>query len=798
MLDPLRLAIRSLRRSPSLALISIITVALGVGAGTSLFSVVKAVLLDPLPYPQPSRLAWIAEMDDSGHELQVALATFEDWQKENRSFAALASFGEGPVNAGGGDIPERTHGAEVSQDFFDVIGIHPVMGRVFTPEEQQFNTAGTVILGDGLWRRAYGADLHILGRTIKLMGQPFKVIGVMPAGFDYPNKSELWIPSGAFFKAGDRTAHNFHAIGRLKPGVRLELAREDVGAISRRLKQQFPSPFMAKDAAVVSLERHIIGEVRQPLLMLFGAVGFLLLIVCVNAANLLTVRVATRAREISVRVALGAGRRHLIRQLLTESVTLALAGGAAGLMVALWSMDLLRILLPQNLPRMDGIRIDAGVVAFAILLSAATGILFGVLPAWRASRLNINEALKAGSRSYTAGRRANRTQAALVVSEVCLSLVLVAGAGLLLNSFSHLRAVNPGFDTDHLLIASVSFELPPSGFQRVSPMLAELNDSLRTIPGVQSAGIAKDIPLDSEMHTGHFNIEHHPERSGAVQAGYRIISPGYLKALHIPIRAGRDLEDNDTRSSQPVAVISAEMARKYWPDENPLGRRIWFDSFSRMVQWVTVVGIAGDVRQNGLTEPVEVLAYVPHTQVNPVMLLDENLVLRTTSDPNSIVSAVRDRLRKADPEVVMKFQTMDQVLAGSVARQRFQMQVLVGFAVLALVLAAVGLYGVLSYIVTSQRTEIGIRMALGAQPGTVFRMITARALRMAGIGAAIGLAACLAMRSLLANLLYGVGPSDPMTLAIATSVLIAVALIASWFPARKAMRVDPVSILRED
>ncbi|HML16601.1 MAG TPA: ABC transporter permease [Bryobacteraceae bacterium] len=800
-LDLLRRATRSLRRAPALSLISVLTVALGVGAGTSLFSVVKAVLLNPLPYPDPGRLAWIAEVNEAGRPMQVAQANFKDWQRENRSFSLLAAFSEGPVNAGGGDNPVRTFGAEVTGDFFSVMGVQPAIGRTFDPAEQSFRAAGTVILGNALWHRAYGGDPAVLGRSVKLMGQPFTVIGVMPPGFDYPDHSEVWVAAGAFFDFPSRTAHNFRAVGRLRPGVTMERAQADVGAISRRLKQQYPSPFMAKDAVVVPLDREIAGEARPALLLLFGAVGFLLLIVCVNVANLLMVRITTRVREISVRVALGAGRAHLFRQMLAESLVLAAAGGALGLLVAYWSMDLLRILLPGDLPRADDIRIDRGVVAFALAISALTGFLFGVLPAWRASRLNLNDALKAASRSATAGRHAHRAQAALVISEVCLSLVLVAGAGLLANSFWKLRSVNPGFTADHVLAANASFTTPSrdSGFDRLSPMFRELLAQLRLIPGVESAALVKDLPLDGFMRDGHFNLENRPQDSGKADAVYRIVSPGYLTTMRIPLLRGRDLNDGDTQDSLPVVLISTEMARIYWPDEDPIGRRIWFDSFSPKEQWLTVVGIAGDVHESSLTRPAEPTAYVTHTQVPlPSQLLDENFVLRTTEDPSTIVAAVRDRIHSADREAAVKFETMDRVLSRSVARERFQMQVLGGFALLALLLAAIGLYGVLAYMVNSNRPAIAIRMALGAQPRAIFGMVTLRALRLAAFGTALGLAGCLAVRKLLSSLLFGIGPSDPATLGGATAVLLAVALAASWFPARKAMRVDPISALHEE
>jgi putative ABC transport system permease protein len=623
----------------------------------------------------------------------------------------------------------------------------------------------------------------------------------MPPGFDYPDHSEVWIAEGAFFDSPARTAHNFRVVGRLRRGATIEQAQSDTGAIARQLKQQYPSPFMAMDALVIPLDRHIAGEVRPTLLTLFGAVGFLLLIVCVNVANLLLVRITTRAREISVRVALGASRSHLFRQMLVESLALAAAGGALGLVIAVWSMNLLRVLLPADLPRAEDIRIDTGVVMFGLAISVLTGLLFGVLPASRAAGLNVNDALKAASRSATVGRHAHRAQAALVVSEVCLSLVLVAGAGLLATSYWKLRSINPGFTADHVIAANVSFTTPTrnTGFDRLSPMFSQLLEQLRAIPGVESAGLTKGLPLDGPGPDGHFNLENRPQDSGKADAEYRVISPGYLATMRIPVLRGRDLSDQDTAKSLPVVLISAEMARIYWPNEDPIGRRIWFDSFTPREQWLTIVGIVGDVRESALWRPVAPTAYVSHAQtLAPQTLLDENLVLRTTGDPSTIIAAVRDRVHNADREAAIKFEEMSEVLSRSVARQRFQMQVLGGFAALALVLAAVGLYGVLSYMVTSNRAAIAIRMALGAQDWAIFGMIAARALGLAALGAAIGVAGCFAVRQLLSNLLFGIGPSDPVILSAATAVLLIVALAASWFPARKAMRVDPISALHEE
>ncbi|MFY9728125.1 MAG: ADOP family duplicated permease [Bryobacteraceae bacterium] len=564
-----------------------------------------------------------------------------------------------------------------------------------------------------------------------------------------------------------------------------------------RLYLQAPGHFMSKDASVVSLEAHTVGKVRPALLLLFGAVGFLLLIVCVNVANLLLVRVTARARELAVRRALGAGHARLFRQMLGESMVLALAGGAGGLLLALWSMDLLKALLPAEVPRAADIRIDIGVMLFAAATTAAAGVLFGLLPAWRAVRMNMNEAIKGGSRNYSAGRQSHRTQSALVVSEVCLSLVLLAGAGLLVNSFLRLRAIDPGFRSDHVLTATLSFA--STGDDKEIPRLraehANVLARVRALPSVQAAGTTDSPPLEGGSD-GSFKVEGRKLPDDA-DADYSVISSGYLRALRIPIVSGRDFTDADTTASEGVAIVSSEMARRYWPGRSPLGERIQFDSmYEKNAPWLTVVGVARDVRQDGLTEPTMPEAYVCYTQAN--RLLEPALMIRTPLDPASLAGAVRSAVRAVDHEIAVDFKTMDAAMAEAVARQRFQMQVLGGFAALALLLAAVGLYGVLSYLVAAGRGEIGIRMALGAQPVSVFRMITGRALRLSALGAVLGLAGCLGMRPIVAALLFGVGPSDPVTLAAATVALLAVAFAASAFPALRAMRTDPASVLREE
>jgi len=627
----------------------------------------------------------------------------------------------------------------------------------------------------------------------------------MPPGFSFPPKAELWASAIALGNATpSRTAHNFRVIGRLRPGASLAQAQSDVGAIMHRLFLLEPGPFMSKDVSIISLQAHTVGRVQPALLMLFGAVGFLLLIVCVNVANLLLVRVTARARELAVRRALGAANARLCRQMLTESMVLAAAGGGAGLLLALWSMDLLKALLPAEVPRAADIRIDLGVLIFALAITAAAGVLFGLLPAWRAARLNMNASLKGGSRTHTAGRQAHRTQSTLVVSEVCLSLVLLAGAGLLVNSFLRMRDANPGFRAAQVLTAELSFA--STGDEKEIPRLraeyAGLLARVRALPGVEAAGTT-DSPPPGGSSDGHFNVESR-KLPGDADAGYIVISPGYLHALRIPILSGRDFSEADTASSGGVAIVSAEMARRYWPGRSPLGDRIQFDSmYEKDAPWLTVVGVAGDILQDGFTEnqaglreQINPQAYVCYTQAN--RLVQPTLMIRTPLEPATLAGAVRSAVHAVDHEIVVESKTMNAVMAESIARQLFQMRVLGGFAALALVLAAVGLYGVLSYLVAAGRGEIGIRMALGAQPALVFRMVTGRALRLAAIGTALGLVGCVALRTFVAALLFGVGASDPVTLAAATGALLAVAFAAAAFPALRAMRTDPVSALRDE
>jgi predicted permease len=517
----------------------------------------------------------------------------------------------------------------------------------------------------------------------------------------------------------------------------------------------------------------------------------------VNVASLLLVRGTTQARDLAVRTAMGAERRHLFRLLLAESLLLAAAGGAVGLLLSVWSMDLGRVLLPSTLPRGGDVRIDPGVVWFGIAVSLGAGVLFGTLPSWRASRPDVHEVLKAGARGHSGSLRARRTQGLLVVSEVALSLVLLAGAGLLLDSFARLRAVDAGFTPGGVLAATISFPVGRGEVPRLAGRYRDLLDRVRALPGVEHAGIVKDLPLDPIQRSGNFVVEGR-SREQALEAGYLVATPGMTEALGIPLVRGRALAEVDAAGAPGTVVINAAMARMFWGQRDPIGERIWINSFEPKEHWRTIVGIVGDVRQRGLTEAAPPLAYVNYAQVQiQAQLGTANLVVRSSGDPRALAAAVRDALGAVHPEAAATFRTLDEVMADATSRQRFQMQVLAAFAALALMLAAVGLYGVLSYAVASGRAAIGIRLALGAGPSRIFRMIALRAAGLTAAGAAAGLAGCLALRSVLRPVLFGVGPNEPRVLSLAVVVLFAVALAASWFPARRAMRTDPIEALRD-
>ncbi len=784
-----------------LTTVSVLTVALGVGSCAALFSVVKAVLLQPLPYADPGALAWIASTNQ-GSETSTSLVDFDAWRAQNHSFVSMAAYSDGPFLTAGGDAPERTRGALVTDGFFETLGVQPALGRVFSAEEHaKGDPFAHVIIGHGLWQRAYGKDPAIIGRKITVLGWPATVIGVMPAGFAFPEGSELWTSVRPIHEPYTRirTAHNFSVFGRLRPGVTVDAANREIDGIATRLKAQYPDPFQTPHAAATSLAAHLTGNVRTPMLLLFGAVGTLLVIVCINVSNLLLVRGTDRARELAVRLAMGAGQWRLFRQLIIESLLLAAAGGALGILIAVWSVDLLRILIPSTVPRVGDVEVDGWVIAFAIVVAAGAGVLFGTLPSWQASLININESLRSRARGAGSNRLTRQTQRALVVSQVALAMLLLAGAGLLVGTFLRLRAVDPGFRAEGVLAGDLSFPMRADETQRIAPRYDDLLARVRALPGVVAAGTSRDLPLETPRSNGRFFIDGRPAEID-LQSGYRIVSPQFMDALRIPILRGRGFTDADTADAPLVAVVNAEMAKRYWPDRDPLGERVWFERFDpKPARWFTIVGVVGDVRHSGLIEPVQPEAYVSYPQIRfKGMLGTGHLLVRTAGDPTSLVPALRRIVRAVQPDAAITFRTMDDVLAGATARQRFQMRVLAAFAAMALTLAIIGLYGVLSYTVNSDRRSIGIRMALGAQPFEVFRMVVAGAFWLTALGAAAGLLACFALRGVLQTVVYGVGPNEPGVLGATVAILLVTALAACSIPAYRAMNLDPGRVLREE
>lgn len=795
-----RQAIRSLRRSPGFSAAAIVTVALGVGPGAALFSVVKAVLLNPLPYPNPAELVWAASVTAEGKESATSIPNFDDWRERTQSFAKLAAYADTPMLTGGGEFAERTTSAIVTEDFFDALGVQPRIGRSFLKTEHAKGAVfSSVLISDGLWRRAYGADSAIVGRRIKVFGYSATVIGVMPPGFSYPDGADLWASARALGEGVHRDAPNYLVIGRLRPGVAPAAADAELADVARRMKKEYPGPRQPASAKVSPLGEHISGRVRAPLLLLFGAVGILMMLVCANIANLMLARGAAQARELAVRAALGAGALDLFRDRIAESLVLSLTGGGIGLLLAAWCMDLLRVVLPSGIPRASETMVDSGVALFAIGVSLLTGIAFGAWPALRAAAVKARESLSSRSRGISADRSSLWAQNALVISQVALSLILLSGAGLLTQSFLRLRAVDTGFHTNAVLAMNLSFPMNRAEAGRIASRYDELLEKVRAFPGVSSAGAILDVPLTPVQRAGHFQIENRTESGSEFQAGYRVISNGLMETLQIPLLQGRGFTEWDHADTQPAVIVSAEMARRFWPGRSPIGERIWFDSFDPKPNWLTVTGVAADVRHTNLIDPIAPQAYVIYSQmlVKPYLSAG-SILLRVAGDPSQFPPALRRLVQEVHPEAAVTFRTMDDVLAAAVSKQRFQMQVISCFAILAVVLAAIGLYGVLSYMVADNRPAIGIRMALGSPRAEVFKMIARRAFVLTATGAALGLSACVALRGVLRAAVYGVGPSDPAVLAGAVAVMFAVALTACSLPAWRAMNVDPVLVLREE
>ncbi|MDT7603415.1 MAG: hypothetical protein QOF61_1412 [Acidobacteriota bacterium] len=798
----LRFGLRMLVKNPSFTIIAVIALALGIGANSAIFSVVNTVLLRPLPYHNPERLVMVFE-DNSRHGYPrdtPAPANYIDWRDQNKVFAGVAAIAELSMNLTGAGEPERLDGRRVSASLFPILGVNPQLGRWFSPAEDQPGANHSVILSHALWQRRFGADAGIVGKTITLNGYSFSVIGVMPSSFQFPSRGDqFWIPI-AFTQreAGRRGSHFLEVVARLKDGVTLEQARAEMNTIAGRLEQQYPAENTGVGAVVVPLHEQVVGNIKPALLVLLGAVGFVLLVACANVANLLLARASGRQKEIATRVALGASRLRLVRQFLTESVLLAALGGGTGLLLSVWGVRLLKAFIPPNISQAREITVDVKVLVFTLLVSLLTGLIFGLAPAMQATKFNLNETLKEGGRDSAAGSRGNRIRSVLVVSEVALSLILLIGAGLLINSFLHLRHVDPGFRTGNLLTMSVALPLQKyPDAARQSAFYTEMIRRVEALPGVRSAAVTSQIPLTKQGDSVGVRIEGRPEPAPGEEniVATRVVSPHYFQTMGIQLLRGRAFGDEDRADAPAVAVISDAMARRYWPGEDPLGKRICPGKPQSPDDWITIVGVVNDVRQFGLDAELKPQIYLPYQQSD--YFSPRHLVVGTNVEPQSLAATVRGTVWEIDrDQPVSNITTMEEVFSESIARQRFSMLLLGVFGVVALLLAAVGIYGVMSYSVAQRTHEIGIRMALGAQKWDVLKLAVGQALKLVMIGVAVGLAASMVLTRVMSSLLFGVSSTDPATFAIISLVLVGAGVLASYIPARRATKVDPMIALR--
>ena len=801
-LQDLRYGVRMLVKHPGFTVIAVLALALGIGANSAIFSVVNTVLLRPLPFPEPERLVRIGE-GTRGQQPERGVFSFPDYKDVQTQAQTLESVA-GYLSSGtvltttDGSEPERLRGADVAADYFTVLGVKPELGRVFTREEDQPN-ATVVVISHGLWQRRFGANPQVIGQQLKFGSASMTVIGVMPPGFEYPFRAEhqdYWEPLNDR-PSPDREARDAHTlpvIARLKPGVTIEQARAELETISRRLEQQYPAANTNVAIAPVSMHGALIGDVRPALLMLLGAVGLVLLIACANVANLLLARAASRQKEIAIRTALGASRLRVVRQLLVESLMLALTGGALGLLLAMWGVDLLVAASPADIPRIQQVGLDTNVLVFTLALSALTGVVFGLVPALHASKPDLNDALKEGSRGSTESLRRNRVRSLLVVAEVALSLMLLIGAGLLLKSFVRLLQTDAGFDAEHVLTLDIplSTKRYPTPAQQ-QDFFRRLIERTKELPGVQSAGVVNLLPLGEGDESITFQIAGRPPAPpGSVPEGnYTIASPGYFETLKLRLCAGRLLTERDNAQAPPVMLVSEALVRRYFAGENPVGQRLLVGDETAPRE---IVGVVGDVRRAALETESQPEYYLPYEQVAERRL---NLVVRTAGEPATMTATVRGAVRELDKEqLIWQTRTLDDLRAASVAGRRFNMMLLGLFAVVALLLAVLGIYGVMAYSVTRRTHEIGVRIALGAQRRDVLRLIIGQGMTLAAIGVGTGLLGALAATRLLTSLLYGVSATDPVIFAGLALLLALVALVACYVPARRATKVDPMVALR--
>jgi len=799
----LRYGARMMSKQPGFTLIAALTLSLGIGANTAIFSVVNAVLLRPLTYPDPGRLMQIGQSGTGGDDGSVGEPKFLFWRDQNQTFEAMALYqpiGSG-VNLASGNDAEYVSALKVSLDFFRALGVAPSLGRGFTREEDQPGGERVAIVSYGLWRRRFGADEGLIGRSVAINGANHTVVGVLPPGFQFLPDADVFTPLRPS-PEGDSDS-NYGAIGRLKPGGAEAQAQADLKLVAEKYRAAFPRRMQPNEsAAAVSLQRSQTADVRSLLWLLLGAVGFVLLIACANVANLQLTRAAARQKEMAVRKALGASRARVARQLITEGVLLALVGGGAGLLLAVWGMDGLTRLIPEGaLPYLGEITLDWRVLAFALAASLATGLVFGLAPAFQMARVDVNRALKEGTSRGTTAAAQGRLRGGLVVAEVALSLLLLIGAALMIQTFINLRRVAPGFDPRNVL----TFQISPSGpnydtTAKTSDFYRRALERVKSLPGVEAAAVTSNLPLSAQFRMP-FAVEGQPPRPESVQL--RLITPEYFRALRIPLRQGREFAETDAAGTGNVAMVNEAFARRYILNADPLNQQLQIGRGQRPLKHL-IVGVVGDTKHFGLGAAAPPMMYIPASQSpDSLMLLmrrylSVKFVVRTTADPLLVGEAVREQMRALDATLpVTELRTMEQVVSSSVVSERFNTTLLGLFAALGLSLAAVGIYGVMSYTVAQRTPEIGVRMAIGAQASDILKLLVIRqGLKLTLIGAGLGLLGALGLTRLMKSLLFGVSATDPLTFASITSLLTVVALLACWIPARRATKVDPMVALR--
>jgi predicted permease len=816
----IRFAARTLYKSPGFAFAAICTLALGTGASTSIFSVTDAVLLRPLPYRNPQQIVRVWEQAPDGHRMNVAALNFEDFRAENDTFADLAVYGYALSSISGGTEPIRANITAVSSDFFKVFGIEPIRGRLFAPDERRPHGAPAVVVSYAYWRRYLASSTDLSKFHLRMEGAVYPVIGVMPAGFDFPSNTAAWISSELDPDLSTRTAHNWHCIGRVRNGTTIDQARANLSAIAHRLKQQYGKDVDLNSAVVVPLADALVGDVRAALLTLLGAVGLLLLIACANVAGLLVARTSARRKELAVRAALGAGRVRLIQQFLSEAFLLSCAGGALGVLIASCAVRVLPAILPANLPRQEGIAVNGAVLLFAFAAIVVVAVFLGLFAAWRATRSDLQEGLSAGSRGYSGTGSSQRFRGVLVTAEIAATLVILIGAGLLGRSFLRLIETSPGFRPEHLITMEFSFPIPHWQLTMEQPditrqihLLDQMLERLQAIPGVQTVSLAGALPVagGDNLADGEFLILHgqpaptsfkewdrigeNPANAG--HALYCVTDGAYFHTLGIPVIRGRVFGDQDVWNSPHVAVISQALARKRWPNENPIGQVIDFANMDGNLKPLTIVGIVGDVRARGLDLPADQpIIYVDYRQRGMNANSSPTILMRSATPPAEVISAARGIFHDLAPDVPVKFSTFKDEMGGWLADRRFLLLLVATFAIAALALAAVGIYGVVAFSVARRTQEIGIRMAIGAERRDVLRFVVGEGGRLAVFGIAVGVAGSFLITRLLSSLLFGVSATDPLTFAAVAVLLGLVALAASYIPARRAARVDPMVALR--